>query len=77
MDRCHANVRGLGVGPLWLGPLQVGEIEKSYEEGTLPQALIDVGHHSEHLSIVYQEQVRPQNMRPLHSHMVGYSRVLA
>jgi len=37
--------------------LQVGEIEKVHEEGALPQALIDVGHHSEHLSVVYQEQV--------------------
>ena len=37
--------------------LQVGEIESSYEDGSLPKALIDVGHHSEHLSIVYQEQV--------------------
>eukprot|EP01012_Entosiphon_sulcatum_P039390 TRINITY_DN5184_c0_g1_i1.p3 TRINITY_DN5184_c0_g1~~TRINITY_DN5184_c0_g1_i1.p3 ORF type:complete len:412 (-),score=107.31 TRINITY_DN5184_c0_g1_i1:35-1270(-) len=36
--------------------VKVGEIESSYEEGTLPKALIDVGHHSEHLSIVYQEQ---------------------
>lgn len=36
--------------------VKVGEIESSYEEGPLPKALIHVGHHSEHLSIVYQEQ---------------------
>lgn len=36
--------------------VKIGEIESSYEEGSLPKALIDVGHHSEHLSIVYQEQ---------------------
>jgi len=36
--------------------VKIGEIERAYEEGTLPKALIDVGHHSEHLSIVYQEQ---------------------
>lgn len=36
--------------------VKISEIERSYEEGPLSKALTDVGHHAEHLSIVYQEQ---------------------
>ena len=35
---------------------KVGDIERSYEDGPLSTALVDVGHHSEHLAYVYGEQ---------------------
>eukprot|EP00760_Papus_ankaliazontas_P015634 PhM_4_TR16626/c0_g1_i1/m.9077/K17917/SNX1_2; sorting nexin-1/2 len=35
---------------------RVGEVEAEFESSALSQAIIDVGHHSEHLSLVYVEQ---------------------
>jgi hypothetical protein len=50
--------------------VKVGEIEKVHEEGALPQALIDVGHHSEHLSVVYQEQADNETIQVIET--IGY-----
>eukprot|EP01062_Namystynia_karyoxenos_P017226 TRINITY_DN16330_c0_g2_i1.p1 TRINITY_DN16330_c0_g2~~TRINITY_DN16330_c0_g2_i1.p1 ORF type:complete len:434 (+),score=171.60 TRINITY_DN16330_c0_g2_i1:87-1304(+) len=49
---------------------KVGEIEQQYEEGSLANALIDVGHHSEHLALVYQEQADNETIQVVET--IGY-----
>lgn len=49
---------------------KVGEVEQQYEEGSLANALIDVGHHSEHLALVYQEQADNETIQVVET--IGY-----
>jgi len=49
---------------------RVGEIEQEFEASPLSQALVDVGHHSEHLSLVYVEQSQQELMQVVET--LGY-----
>ncbi|KAJ9450395.1 Sorting nexin 1 [Diplonema papillatum] len=49
---------------------KVGDVERSYEEGPLSTALVDVGHHSEHLALVYGEQADTETIQVVET--IGY-----
>eukprot|EP01059_Diplonema_ambulator_P015465 TRINITY_DN26607_c0_g1_i1.p1 TRINITY_DN26607_c0_g1~~TRINITY_DN26607_c0_g1_i1.p1 ORF type:complete len:419 (+),score=173.09 TRINITY_DN26607_c0_g1_i1:54-1259(+) len=49
---------------------KVGDIERSYQEGPLATALVDVGHHSEHLATVYDEQAETETVQVVET--IGY-----
>ena len=49
---------------------KVGEIERTYDSGPLSVALIDVGHHSEHLSLIYGQQAETETVQVTET--IGY-----